>query len=140
MEYLTDDDYKQAAENGIAYHIAYKRYYEYEWSKEDTINKPLHKPNTWPTYKALAHSNGIGQNTFYTRVRSGMTLEEAATTPLQGKGFQYLGGRITPEMWATAKDNGIKKNTLVCRIYRYGWDPERAVTQPVDKKKARKTY
>jgi hypothetical protein len=133
MEYLTDDDYKQAAANGIAYNVAYSRFHEYGWSKEDTINKPLHKPNNWPTYKDLAHSNGICQNTFYNRVRSGMTPEEAATTPLQGKGFQYLGGRITPEMWAKAKDNGIKKNTLVCRIYRYGWDPERAATQKTRK-------
>jgi hypothetical protein len=139
VEYLTDDDYKIAAKNGINYNIVYSRFYEYKWSKEDAITKPLHKPNLWPTYRDLAYEHGVGQDTFYIRVRSGMTPEEAATKPLRKKGANYLGGKIKPEIFLKAKDNGIKRNTLICRVYKYGWEPERAATQPVDKKKARKT-
>jgi hypothetical protein len=131
MKYLTNDDYEIAAKNGISYNVAYARFYEYGWSKEDTITKPIIKPNMWPTHKELAYSNGIGQNTFHARVRKGMTPEEAATTPLKQRGGKYLGGRITPEMYARAKDNGIKRNTLIHRVYHYGWDAEKATTEPV---------
>lgn len=46
------------------------------------------------------------------------------------KRFQY----ITDDDVATAKVNGICKSTLVNRVRTYGWDIERAITQPVQKR------
>lgn len=38
---------------------------------------------------------------------------------------------ITPEDYETAERNGIKKATLETRVYKMGWDIDRAITQPV---------
>jgi hypothetical protein len=89
MEFMTPEDYKKAAENGIPYNIAYARFSEYGWSVEKTVNTPVKKRGTgvWPEYKELAEKNGIVQSTFYDRIRGrrrGGPMEPyaAATTPI----------------------------------------------------------
>lgn len=37
---------------------------------------------------------------------------------------------ITPEDYKTAEQNGIKVNTVRSRVYRDGWDIDRAITEP----------
>lgn len=41
---------------------------------------------------------------------------------------------ITPEDYDIAKVNGISANTLEARIRRYGWDKQRAITEPPRRK------
>lgn len=38
---------------------------------------------------------------------------------------------ITPEDYATAEKNGITKSAMEQRVYSYGWDIDRAITQPM---------
>jgi hypothetical protein len=59
-----------------------------------------------------------------------MTPEEAATTPKMIHS-RYPNAKVTYEMVQRAKANGISKNTLNARIHKMGWDPERAMTQPI---------
>jgi hypothetical protein len=89
MEFMTPEDYKKAAENGIPYNIAYARFSEYGWSVEKTVNEPVKKRGTglWPQYRELATEHGVGQSTFYDRVKgrrreSPMEPYLAATTPI----------------------------------------------------------
>lgn len=37
---------------------------------------------------------------------------------------------ITPEEYEKAEENGIDKNTLYKRLIEYGWDKQRALSQP----------
>ncbi|WP_342440000.1 hypothetical protein NSS79_15340 [Paenibacillus sp. FSL L8-0436] len=47
---------------------------------------------------------------------------------------------ITPGDYETAAANGIKRETLEQRVRVYGWEIERATTQPLRKQKNRKTW
>jgi hypothetical protein len=49
-------------------------------------------------------------------------------------GYEFY---ISPEDYATAWENGISPQTLNVRIRRFGWDKQRAVTQPPQIKKHR---
>ena len=42
---------------------------------------------------------------------------------------------LTDEQMEKARANNLSKNTVQCRIYRYGWDAEKAVSTPVEKKR-----
>lgn len=42
---------------------------------------------------------------------------------------------ILDEHYKTAKSNGISKKRLQQRVYRYDWDIDRAMTQPIGTKK-----
>jgi len=41
------------------------------------------------TWRAIALSNGIKQETFYSRIRRGMTPEEAATKPVRPYHYEW---------------------------------------------------
>lgn len=45
------------------------------------------------------------------------------------------GMRISKEQYAIARANGIPNDTTYNRVYNCGWDVEKAITQPVRKKK-----
>jgi hypothetical protein len=139
MEFMTPEDYKKAAENGIPYNIAYARWYMYGWSVEKTVNTPIKKRGTglWPEYKELCEKNGIIQNTFYGRIKDRkMTPYEAATTPIVPHQERSKKGsvRIPLHMFELAKSNGISGKTLKYRVYQYDWDVEIAATKPIDHK------
>jgi len=136
--YLTQEDYAKAKANGISYENAYARFYNYGWSKEDTIHKPLHKPNLWNQYKDLANKNGVKQGTFYDRMYKGMSPEEAATLSKRPHRGYTKPAKITLEVVQQAAANGVTKNTLCVRVYQYKWSVEKAMNTPVDKSKRRK--
>lgn len=137
-EYLTQEDFAKAKENGISYENAYARFYNYGWNVEDSITKPLYKPNLWNQYKELANKHGIKRATFYTRVYNGSTPEEAATVArMPHRGYKEA-IKITSEIIQQAAANGITKNTLCARVYQHKWSVEKAMTTPVDKTKRRK--
>jgi hypothetical protein len=91
MEYLTEEDYVVAAQNGISRKRAYQRFYQYFWDRERTITQPIEKVSRWDRYKSVCESNGISQNTFDRRIRHGKSSEEAATTKLSTRGRKKVG-------------------------------------------------
>ena len=42
---------------------------------------------------------------------------------------------ITPEDYKIAEENGISKDTLLCRVRKLGWDVDKAITKPVREKR-----
>ena len=46
---------------------------------------------------------------------------------MEGKRYFY----ITPEDYKIAEENGISKDTLLCRVRKLGWDVDKAITKPV---------
>lgn len=71
---------------------------------------------------------GIPRSTFYGRRKAGWSKEKAMTTPPEQRNDRkkYI---------ELAAKNGINKRTFLTRVNRLGWDIEKAVTQPVRKKK-----
>jgi hypothetical protein len=130
MQYLTDEDYKQAAANGIPRKVAYNRFYTHSWDKEKTITKPVYT-SIWYQYKEICWEHGISNNTFHRRIRSGMSPEEAANTLwIPHDKRKSKDPKVTPETIETALKNGIKPATLKYRVYALRWNPERAATVP----------
>ena len=113
MEYLTDDDYNIAEQNGISKVRAYQRFYVKGWSREEAITKPLANSQFKP-YKAKCEEIGLNWHTFLRRVRRGMKPENALYPPAPP--------RITSERIKQAAENGICLDTLSARVYQYKWD------------------
>jgi hypothetical protein len=81
-EYLTDDDFATAARNGISRRRAYERFYNWGWERERAITQPLQKRgHLWVQYKAKCAEINLSRAGFIGRIDSGMTPEQAATTP-----------------------------------------------------------
>lgn len=135
FDYLTPEDYAIARGNGIKYHVAYERFYKYGWDKQRTITEPLKKEILWDKYKEKALANDVSYQRFRARIRDGKTPEEAiAMGRLAGKDKT----RLPAEVYERAEANGIKKGTMKHRIYRLGWDIERAITEPVQRTNAKR--
>lgn len=138
MEYLSPQDIETAKKNGISEERAKARFYKLGWTKQRTITQGIVRPKyDWDKYKDVCV---VTQDTFYKRIQKGMTPEEAALTPPVP-----LGGRldrpmkITKEHIERAAKNGIKLATLNHRVYVYGWEVERAVTEPIHERCRRKS-
>jgi uncharacterized protein YjcR len=132
LEFLTEDDYVQAAKIGLTYQHVYSRFYRYGWSKEDAISKPISKPNLWKQYQELAKQHNIEQGTFYSRVyQLGLSPEEAATKPLNIKQSRNGEGNGLRKYKKIAESNGVSRNTFYKRIHKLGWTPEKASTEPI---------
>lgn len=75
-----------------------------------------------------ARDAGITMTTFRSRRARGMSQDEAASTPNARKAYRLPDGRSAPSV---AVENGIPSGTFLARVSKYGWDIERACTQPV---------
>ena len=130
MDYLTPEDFATAEKNGISEERAKARFYKMGWSKQRAITQKLKKPqHDWNKYH---HQSLVTAQTFYQRIKKGMTPEEAALTPPLPKGCRFGKTiKITQEHMEQAVKNGIKVSTLYARVYNYDWDVERAVTEPI---------
>lgn len=137
MDYLNDEDYAIAKENGISRHRAYIRMYELGWSKHDAITKPL-QHLMWPKYKEQCEQNKVSQVTFYKRVQKGMSPDEASTLPPRERGGRYKNPKLPQEIVQQAAKNGISIYALRQRVYVYRWPVEKAVSTPTDGSKRRK--
>ena len=85
MEYLVDSDYEIAEKNGISRVRAYQRFYDYGWSRKDSITIPVKKKNqiTKEQYERAA-KNGISRSTLQTRVfQLKWDIETAITKAMQ---------------------------------------------------------
>jgi hypothetical protein len=134
MEYLTDEDYVIAAENGINRKTAYHRFYVQCWEKEKAINTPVtHYPGIWAKCKKQSK---VSKDTFYRRVRNGMAPKEAASIPPLPAGNPNKGtGKITDKHLTLAAEKGISERTVKARVYAYRWPVELAITVPIGSKR-----
>lgn len=138
VAYLSPDDYRIAEENGISYQRAYERFYKSGWSREETISRPIGKQSLWREYQVICEENGITYQCFHNRVKRGIDPEEASRLPKCKTQFLFKEIKVTPEVVRIAEENGISEKTLKMRVYRYRWDVERAMSEPVNEKFRRK--
>ncbi|ALA13237.1 hypothetical protein TSARBOMBA_205 [Bacillus phage TsarBomba] len=140
--YLTPEDFDIAEQNGIARHIAHRRFYEQGYTRKRAVTQPVQKrPNPWAEWKEVALKNGICKGTFKSRIYKGSTPEQAATEPiktraelaeLMEKGRVKKRRRISKELHERARKNGIAATTLQYRLLysKHPWSEEDAVTIP----------
>lgn len=141
MEYLTEEDYKIAKENGISRKVAYSRFYCQHWSRKRTITEPV-QGSLWREHKELCEKNGIAKATFYQRLLR-MTPMEAATVPTMdkmaalryGRAFRWNNKKghedpLTEWDYTRAEKRGISRELADERYYGDNWTKERSVTQP----------
>jgi hypothetical protein len=132
---LMNEDYDRAKKNGINYQNAFKRFYDYGWSKEDAISVPVGARKVYKREKAFkkakkeAEAKGIGvsvdKNIFWERVKKlGWDDMKAISTPIKNRGRNA-------KLYETLAKNGISYNTYRIRVGNYGWSKERAMTEPV---------
>ncbi|MGM9926619.1 MAG: hypothetical protein ACI35P_01600 [Bacillus sp. (in: firmicutes)] len=138
--YIRDEDYATAAEKGISKSTVYNRVYVLGWDVKKAITKPVPKRDEKRLkYRAVADAHGISRWLYYDRLREGWGYEEAATTPKcttieeKIRAFRQKSKRavLTEEQVEIYKKNGIPYGTVIRRIRFYGWDADRAVTEPV---------
>lgn len=132
MEYLSPDDLKVAAANGISEDLAKRRFYREGYSKRRAITKKPQRTNVWTKYKDRCAEIGLSQGGFYKRLKK-MSPEEASSRPLTSPNGPDP--KLTPERRAIAEKNGINYHTLQSRLYTSKWDIERAITEPLDTSK-----
>lgn len=135
-DFLTDEHYQKAKENGISKRVAYQRFYQYGWDIKKAISEPVRKyPNLYPKWKKQCEEIGISQRAFYNRIQRGMTPEEAATTPKQSVAFWEYSEfnkhrKMDKRVEEVAKQHGISRKTCSARLAR-GWTIEQATTLPL---------
>lgn len=133
--YITDEEYKIAANNGVNAKNLEQRIRSYGWSKEKAMTKPVKKQTDRSRWSKVAKENGIGYGTFMSRIHLyGWDVEKAATTPSLGRSRQskinversrekFHKHRVIPnEILELAKENGIAYPTLYSRVKK-GMDP-----------------
>ncbi|PGD26843.1 hypothetical protein COM32_12845 [Bacillus pseudomycoides] len=91
---MTEVDYEIALTNGISRKRALQRVNQLYWDKERAITEPVGKnrykggrDKKYGEWVNIAESNGMHRDTFYKRVKKGMSYQMAATKPpgKQGK-------------------------------------------------------
>lgn len=143
MEYLTDEHYAIAEQNGIPKKNVDHRYYysNKKWTIQEAITKPLKSPPQfeaeWNEMKDIALTNGITRSQFGNRMRRGKSKEEAAKPKLTEEEKAQLvkqrRGIRNPHL-KRAVANGIKPCTYYHRLF-LGWSKEQACTEPIGGKK-----
>lgn len=134
-EYLTDEDYQIAEQNGIDGVNLYRRFYIYGWSKQRAVNTPIRTAQRKELLKrwgAVLTITKVDTERFVRRVtKEGWKPLDAATT-VTGRRGRPSGGLMSKAVRKRAADNGINVGTLQRRLYVYKWDVERAVTEPIN--------
>lgn len=140
MYYLTDEDFVTGEKNGLSKRIVYDRYYKRGWELKRALTEPLNPRNRfevkvlkeYPNYKELLNKSGISYICFYVRVRKGMDIYTALTTPkIKPWESKKRQGRINKEHIEIALKNDICESTLKYRIYSLGWSIDKAISTPV---------
>lgn len=85
-KYISDEDYKIAAANGISRNNVTNRVNTLGWSIEKAITTPIktYKKTNYGIKKEqreIAYKNGILRQTLDFRLKNGMSVQEAITTP-----------------------------------------------------------
>lgn len=130
--YITPEEYKRAAENGIRKAALEARIRKPGWDKERAINEPTQKREDRSKWCQIAIENGISKGTFMSRVNAcKWSKEKAATIPVQNKG--KIRRKYPDELYSVLKQNEINVQAFHKRIKR-GWTIERAMTEKINSK------
>ncbi|MFD2442913.1 hypothetical protein ACFSO7_02835 [Bacillus sp. CGMCC 1.16607] len=134
--YITPVEYAEAEMNGVDPHNLERRIRLLGWEKQKAISTPLGKITDRKAWTKIAAENGIKYQTFMSRINIyGMSVEEAATKPLQNRKLAAEraseSNRVIPKDWLKiAIDNGINYHTFRDRLKK-GMSPEEAATKKV---------
>lgn len=143
MEYLTDEHYAIAEQNGIPKKLVdYRYYYSYtNWTIENAITKPVKASpqfeTEWQEMKEIAFANGITRSHFGNRMRRGKSKKDAAgpkMTEEERVERARKNNKRRNQYLIRALENGIKPNTYYRRLA-LRWTPEQACTEPVGGRK-----
>lgn len=125
--YITPEEYKIAAQNGIHRKTLEDRIRKLGWNKERAINTPTQKRTDYSEWYPIARENGIPEVTFRSRVNKYKWSEEkAATEPIIA--VQIRNRKYSDEVYRVLEINGISERTFYNRISQ-GWSIERAMTE-----------
>lgn len=139
MKKKLDKYYDLAKSNGISKQLVRIRHYQYGWPLERAVTQPKQVINPYLEDYKKAVNNGLdlSYQAFVNRIENGWTVEEASTTPKrQNPKNKKLNEYQKYRDIALA--NGISLQTYSARIRNYGWDYERAATEPINKQFRRK--
>lgn len=134
--YITPEEYKKAAENGVSSFLLEVRIRTLSWEKSKAINTPPHIKKSLKDWIKIAERHGICYSTLrYRANRLGWDLERAATQPLQDRSIQaknaYEKLRKYPKEYKDlALKNGISERSFHRRL-KSGWTIEDAATKPL---------
>ena len=134
----TAEQRRQASENGISYETLLRRLAE-GWPIKQAISIPVnaHRTLTDEEIKQAAE-NGISYTTLHARVsKYGWDVERAINTPVipREERAKIQQSKIPQHLKERAFKNKIPHSVLYHRLFVHKWDAERAVTQPVRKRK-----
>jgi hypothetical protein len=83
MNYLSEEDFAAAIQNGVSRNRAHMRYYVAGWSKERAITEPIKKhQGLWKNYKTRCAEIGLSRAGFFKRLNRGLTPEQAVSFPV----------------------------------------------------------
>ena len=125
--YITPEEYKRAAENGIGKAALESRIRKYGWDKERALTQPIQKQVDNSKWYPIAEANGISKKLFLSRInKNKWSPEKAATEPVRYTAERNR--KYSDEIYETLEANGISKGLFYDRI-RKGWSIERAMTE-----------
>lgn len=138
-QFITDDQYNTAFKNGISKRRVEHRVRAMYWDIERAITQPV--KNRSAKYitndvREEAAKLGISYSLIRKRISSGMTLNDAITTPLADKKQQAENARKNNKKypdWVYKKleENAISTSTFYKRINKSRWSVIEACTKPV---------
>lgn len=121
------------------------------WTLEDALTKDIketpnnihhdHLGNEYKSMTDMCMHYGISGSTFYHRLKSGWSIEDALTTPIrecEKKCTDHLGNRYD-SIVEMCEYYGIDSQTFSSRVS-YGWDIKDALTIPVNNEKKCKDH
>ena len=119
------EDLAATAVAGVSRQLFWKRV-DYGWTMHDAARTP---PRPWTDHTidgrkavTVAREHGVGAAAFVARIRRGMGVVEAATTPTARP-------RRDDGLSALAKEHGVSRMLYFARIA-LGWSPEEAAMTP----------
>lgn len=125
--YITPEEYKRAAENGIGKATLESRIRKYGWDKERAITQAKQKQVDNSKWYPIAEANGISKKLFLSRInKDKWNPEKAATEPIRYTAERNR--KYSNEIYDILEANGISKKLFYDRI-RKGWPIERAMTE-----------
>lgn len=137
---INKNDYLVAEQNGIPKKTVQSRVYVNGWEVERAVSQPVQRQNElWPQWKDRCL---VSMNSFYRRMKEGMTPEQAALTPPIPRSERNSKCRkpalVNSKTIEQAKQMGMSEHTLKYRIYYLKWSVEKALNTPVNINKRRK--
>lgn len=135
--YITPEEYEQAALNGVDAFNLERRIRLLGWKKSCAIQTPIGRITNRQKWAEIAKKNGIGYQTFMTRVNvHGWSQERAASEPLQDRKKAAAIAtekirRFPAKYLKLAEQNGIPYHTFRMRVIKSGWSMKDASTKPI---------